>query len=258
MTAPNSAARTSRAIVWQSSERRQALRLDRAAETAATVGDSWTRPLRVELVRRAGRIDRHARQHAAHGRRASQSRALDAALTGARRRSLQLVDLVERVELQRAGARRRSAASRCRPTRGSTRHIRRDDARSPPCASVVAASDCSHQGAPGTWLARVEPRRPPPCSRAATSSGRTRCPACTPTCRARSRSPFRAARSPGRAGRRRPDTARPGRSPEPVGDIEPRVERRRQVEQRVEQRVRVPVGRRRGGGGARCGPVSSA
>ena len=58
--------------------------------------------------------------------------------------------------------------------------------------------------------ARTTPRRPG--SRAATSNARTRCPACTPIYRVVRAVPFRGARSPGRAGRRRRDTARRGKS----------------------------------------------
>ena len=55
-----------------------------------------------------------------------------------------------------AAASRRSASFRSQSISADCRidsHIRRDDARSPPSASVVAASDRRNQGAPGTSLA---------------------------------------------------------------------------------------------------------
>src|SRR5262249_41368627 len=54
-------------------------------------------------------------------------------------------------------ARRRSASWRSQSRSADSRiasHMIRDERRSPPSVSVTAATDCSHQGAPGTRLAR--------------------------------------------------------------------------------------------------------
>ena len=81
-------------------------------------------------------------------------------------------------------------------------------------------------------------------SRAATSSGRSRCPAGTPSCRVGRRSPSRAARSPDPAGPRRPGSGSARKmAPNRYAMLKLGIERGREVEQRLEQMVPLSPGR---------------
>ena len=197
--------------------------------------------------RPSGIESRTARRSDRPGCRADRRRGRASASRAAARRpracsastiALQRVDLVERVELQQAPLARRCAATRSRRTARIACHIWRDD-----CA--VAALGQRRRG-----------QRPQPPRRArhvgwpasnhvgrclvvvvATSSARTRCPACTPTYRARSRKPF-SSRAMARSGRPAPPGYGSARKidAEPIGDVEVRIERRREVEQRIQER----------------------
>ena len=118
-----------------------------------------TLPSGVDLVRRAGRDRAGRREDARRESSGRQSRRRHAARSRANASTAGCsdVDLVERVELHQPPLGVGCAASRPRPTARIACHIVRDDCRSPPCASVVAASDRSHHGAPGTSAGLVEP-----------------------------------------------------------------------------------------------------
>ena len=162
-TAPNAPAATSRA-------RRQRVDHERGRSAAAGSSgsgqsgddcDSCDAAVRSSSIRRAGR-DRAGRRGSTPAR--DQRRPVAAAAPVAPREvvdgALQRVDLVERVAAAAAGARRPAAASRFPPSARIAVHIARDDRRSPPCASVVAASERSHHGAPGTSAPSGTTRRP--------------------------------------------------------------------------------------------------
>ena len=109
--------------------------------------------VRVSSYGVAGRIERHAAKHAGpHQRRPARSAAARRAACSRRPPAAARRSRRARAAAA-AGARRplrsQSISADCR----IASHISRDDCRSPPCASVVAASDRSHHGAPGTSLA---------------------------------------------------------------------------------------------------------
>ena len=190
-------------------------------------GDAGSTPIaavRLELV--SGTpvgIDRDAAEHPG-ARRASASRvaALPARAQTARRSA----------EARRSGRARRAApaplrvvaliirrraTARSTATSAATTAGRRRD------ASVVAASDRSHHGAPGTSARPGEPLGRPPGSRGPTSSGRTRCPACIPSYRALRANPFSSS-AMARSGRPAPPGYGSARkiAPNRYGDVEVR------------------------------------
>ena len=149
------------------------------------------------------------------------------------RHGRQLVDGVERVELRQPKRRRCCEATRCRPTRGAIARARAScggrrparASRPPATAATRARPECRRPS--GTTSRRCG-------SRPATSSGRTRCPAGSATRRVRpeplleERNRLVGAPGPARIAFREKDRA------EPVRDDEPGVERRGDVEQRVQ------------------------
>ncbi len=85
-----------------------------------------------------------------------------------------------------AGAASRPCApSRCRPTRPGSGTAAARCCALPLRRVSTAASGLRNQARAGHPAARVRTTRPQSCSRVAPSSARTRCPACTPTCRRR-------------------------------------------------------------------------
>ncbi len=201
MTAPNAPASTMVAVVGfiaGASVAAVALAAERAA-TAARAAHAHR-----DRGRRASRSGRRARRAGSGCERASASRA------GQRRALPPDATTTCRLSIWSSASsciRRRSASVRSQSTSADSRmdsHMSREACRSPPASSVVGgkrAAATTALPAP-CWLDRTNPR--PPCSPAATSSGRSRRPACIPTCRLFHADPFRAARSPGRDGRRRP------------------------------------------------------
>ena len=178
---------------------REERRGSRQRDTARAGRCSYGVPRRIDrdAAQGAGADERRpvGRRRAASRRRAGPTRAWSASMSSS----------------ASSCSRRRSAsraASRSRPTARIDSHMMPDDRRSPPSASVVAASERSHHGAPGDLAGACRTSRPPPDSRGATSSARTRCPACTPIYRVDPVIPFPGARWPDRAARRPRATAR--------------------------------------------------
>ena len=163
-----------------------------------------------QLVRRSGRIERERRAARERGPAPASRGVCAACAAEVGDRALQRVDARRARAAGAAGARRPAAASRLPPTRESpsTSAATIGDRR-PARASSRPATAATRARRARRWPCRTT--RPPRGSPGGTSSARSRCPACTPTCRAARATPSRAARSPGRAGRGRGDTARPER-----------------------------------------------
>ena len=234
--------RESRSSTRRASARR--LRLVRQRQRAATTATDVTRPsVSARRACRSGSTGTPRNDAGPH-------RALPSPAAACPRAAREVVDAraaARRCRRARraaaAGARRPGAASRSRRTAGSppTWSATTGDRRPAPASSRPATAATT--GAPGTSLAFwnqlggrlvvvVVPvvTNPMSCMYSHLSG--------------RARNPFSSsaiARS-GRPGRR--DTARREDRAEPVGDVEARIERGREVEQRVEQRV--VVRRRRG------------
>ena len=153
--------------------------------------DSRTRPSASDLVRRAGRIDRNARKHAARGRAVAQSvGGLPAALRASIDAACSASISSSASQLQRAAARRRCRSQSISADCRMASHIvprRLRDRPLAPASSPPATAATTARPAP-RWPCRTTP--PPGDSRGATSSGRTRCPACTPTYRVERAIPF--------------------------------------------------------------------
>ena len=169
--APNAAAtaRTAGGNVFDHERGGASARLParRAAGTAATTATGATRPWAVSSYGRAGR-DRAGCREARARARASASPPAAARCCARRRRRTRCSASMS--SSARSCSSRRSASWRSQSISADWRiasHITRDDCRSPPCASVVAASERSHHGAPGDVAGLLEPVAPPPGSRGA-------------------------------------------------------------------------------------------
>ena len=181
-----------------------------AAGRAGTASIPTRGPSRVDLVRSPRRVGRHAPEHAL-----SDVDAPRVALTRRQRVALdprlQLIDLVERLELEE-----RALGRPPQPRLLGLEDLLPQEARRRAILAVGAASSPPSAGARWARPAarpRAETTRPRPCSREGASNRRRRCRDSSATVRASRRAPCAAARPTGRGGRGRRDSLRSGKSP---------------------------------------------
>ena len=244
--APNAPAATSANSGGSVSVMRMAVPRRPARRAAATA----TRTSTAARDRRPGRT---ARRSDRAGSRAAAARATSAGQSafgaGAARvvvdDALQRVDGVEGLQLEQTAFRVLAHPVHFRRLQNRRPHR----ARRLPIAALrqgrcgQRAQEPRSAGDVGRLLEPVARRRE---SRGGTSSERTRCPAGTATCPARSRRPFssRAIARSGRSGAARIGLGEKHRA-KPIRDVEPRIERRRDVEQRIQHGKGVGGKRRR-------------